>query len=1069
MSISIKKATGPSRALPLLASQTGMWLEEQRHASAPAHIVSACLKVRGPLDRAALQVSIDRLVARHENLRVTFNIESGGPKQWVHDEIDTQIVCIDLRGAGQTLDSAIHRALMAPMSLESGPLFRVTLFGLGADENALLFAIHHLVADHQSTDRLLQDFYALYQVEVTGGPNLLAPLATSYSSHVQAAAESGAGEPAKAYWRHEMASAPVPLVFATGMRRAPTGLRSTNAVIRPLDAGSAMALRQLGQGSGATSFMVHLATCAVLMQRHTGANDIVFGVPLSTRADASLQSLAGLFVNTLPLRLRFAPETTFEALLRLVRARLLRAMMHVGLPLHELIGMLQLERHAGSNPLFQVCVNHAMSTAPDRRSAGGCEFGALALPTLKAAFEVNIILLESASDLAVCFEFDEDVLSVEDAEDILDQYQSVLVHAAAMPSQAVLDLRLLDAPAPQASTAAAAPFDPVHARIERQAALTPDAVAIVCGGQRLTYAELEARAGQLASRLIEHGITRGSLVAVCTDRRPELVVAVLAVLKAGGAYVPVDQDNPDERLRFILEDTQARVLLTSKALLQRFANMPAQILCADEEAAPDATRLERLVGVATGPDDLVYCVYTSGSTGQPKGALNTHRGFANLLDWYTGDLSMRPHDRVMLASSFGFDMTQKSLLGPLCVGAQLVMPACSPAEHLAFTQALATHAPTWLSCAPSAYRSFMEAPAAVSIGTLVLGGEPLPASITSALRGRPVKLVNSYGPSECSDIAIWCERSMQHAEADDTAMPLGQPVRNVHIHLLDDRLQPVPVGVPGDLYIAGAGVGRGYLRRPDLTAAYFLPDPFGAPGSRMYKTGDIARRRRDGVLEYLGRADDQIKVRGNRVEPGEVERCLRACAGVKEAVVMLRELAGGDSHLVGYVVSQEQEVIDTDSMRRELRRQLPDYMVPTAWMTLPALPLNLNGKVDRKALPLPLRESAAQRTITAPRTSTEARLADIWKTVLNLPEVCVFDNFFDLWGQSLLAVKVIAMVAEQFGVALPTRAIFDAENLAALAAQIDQAAAQPAAPTFQPIKRQARQPVAHGQARTTVS
>lgn len=1070
MSIPIKQTSEPSRSFPLLASQTGLWLEAQRDPSALAQLVSVCLKVRGPLDRTALQASIDRLVARHENLRVTFDVESGSPRQRVNDQVDTLIHCIDLRHAGQTLESAARRVLTTPMSLESGPLFRVTLFELDGHEHALLFAIHHLIADHQSSNRLLLDFHALYEAEVTGGTDPLGPLATPYGVYVQSVAHADDAEPARAYWRQEMASPPAPLLFASSRRQAPTGRRSADTVVRRLETGTVTAMRQLASGSGATSFMVHLAACAVLMQRHTGAQDIVFGVPLSTRTDVDSQSLAGLFVNTLPLRLRFTPDTTFEALLRLVRARLLRAMMHVGLPLHELIGMLQLKRHAGSNPLFQVCVNYAASSPSHPVPASACDFEAFALPTLKAAFEVNLILLESPSAATVCFEFDEDVLSIEDVEDILDQYRSVLLHAAARPTQSVRDIRLLEAPGAPTATAPEEPFDPVHARIERQAALTPDAVAVVSAAQRLTYAELEARARRLASRLIEQGVGRGSLVVICTDRRPEMVVAVLAVLKAGAAYVPVDQDNPDERLRFILDDTQARVLLTSNALVQRFACMPAEVLCADDDALAAATGLDRDIGAGTRPDDLIYCVYTSGSTGKPKGALNTHRGFANLLDWYTGDLSMRSEDRVMLASSFGFDLTQKSLLGPLCVGAQLLMPGCSPTDHIDFTQALARHAPTWLNCAPSAFRSFMTAPGAALIGTLVLGGEPLPATITSALHGRPVKLVNSYGPSECADVAIWCERSMQHVDADDTAMPLGRPVRNVRIHLLDDSLRPVPAGVPGDLYIAGAGVGRGYLRRPDLTAVHFLPDPFGAPGSRMYKTGDLARRRRDGILEYLGRADDQIKVRGNRVEPGEVERCLRGCDGVREAVVMLRELADGEAHLVGYVVPQERQAIDTDRLRRELRRQLPDYMVPTAWMTLSALPLNLNGKVDRKSLPLPLREAAVSRTITAARTPTEARLADIWKTVLELPEVCVFDNFFDLWGQSLLAVKIAALVAEQFGVALPTRAVFDAENLAALAVHIDQLTTQPAVvPAVRPIRRQARQPAATGNVKTPLN
>nr|WP_168191909.1 non-ribosomal peptide synthetase [Chromobacterium phragmitis] len=1015
-----------------------MWLEELRQESAPAHVFPVCLKVLGPLDVAALQTSIDRLVERHESLRVSFIVNSSDPKQQVNETVDVTIRRVVMQHTG-LLEHTIVQILLETMSLEGGPLFRVTLLELGPEENVLLFAVHHLVVDHQSIDRLLQDFYAIYHSEVNGERCPLTPLATPYSTHVQAVADAGVSPEAAAYWRHEMTDLPAPLLFASGdVGQAQTGRRSAKTAIRHLDVETTAALRKLGTESGATPFMVHLAICAVLMQRHTGAQDIVFGVPLSTRSDSRLQSLVGLFVNTLPLRLRFSPCSTFEALLRLVRARLLRTMMHVGLPLHELIGMLRLERHTGSNPLFHVCVNYAMSTTPDRISSGGCDFETVALPALKAAFEVNFTLLESTTGSRVCFEFDEDVLSADDAEDILDQYLRVLAQVSEMPRQAVRDIHLHDTPSFSiATTSNNTPFEPVHKRIERQATQSPDVVAIVCAGQQLTYAELNARANRMALLLIEQGAVPGSLIAICTDRRPEMVVAVLAVLRVGGAYIPIDQDNPDERLKFILEDTQAHIFMTSRSLFHRFSHLPVTILCADEDELGELESDDENVDVAVGPDDLAYCVYTSGSTGQPKGALNTHAGFANLLDWYTQDIPMRPVDRVMLASSFGFDMTQKTLLGPLSVGAKLLMPGCTPADHHGFTQALTTHRPSWLSCAPSAFRSFMDSPAIDNIDTLVLGGEPLDDAILTALRGKPVKLVNSYGPSECADIAIWCARLMHLTDADDTAMPLGEPVRNVRIYVLDDQLRPVPAGVPGDLYIAGAGVGRGYLRRPDLTNKHFLPDPFGMPGSRMYKTGDLGRRRRDGVFEYLGRTDDQVKLRGNRIEPGEIENCLRACDSVQDSVVVLREVAPGETHLVAYVVARVAHSIEVDKLRRTLRRMLPEFMVPTAWVTLSALPLNLNGKIDRKALPLPLRITDTVRAITPPRTPTEACLIDIWKTVLGVQQVCVFDNFFDLWGQSLLAVKVAALVAKRLGVPLPIRAIFDAKDIATLASAID--------------------------------
>jgi amino acid adenylation domain-containing protein len=1048
------------KSLPLLKSQKGMWIAEQIHAASNSHIVPICVVIRGPLDHRALQDAIDRLVIRHENLRVRFGVVQGTPRQLVQGEIDTALLYVDLHESKSVLQDSIRAELETPMDVEEGPLFRARLYLLGVEEHALLFAVHHLVIDHQSSDQLLRDFYALYDASVAHVPlsAALPPLALTYSDHALSGSDAQTDDLTRNYWRKDMADLPVPLLFASGNRIVPKGLRSAGYVLRQLDPSAERSLRHFAGTSGFTPFMVHLAICAVLLQRHTGAADIVLGVPFSTRSSADTQALTGLFVNTMPLRLRFSPPTSFEALLQLVRARLLRAMMYSNLPLHELISMLRLERHAGSNPLFKVCVNHATGTSP-QTSAGGCNFDLLALPTLKAAFEVNLILIESTAGLSVCFEFDEDALSINDAKDILDQYEHILEAVSVTPALPVRDLKLIAIERDPAISACRQASEPVHQRIERQSSRSPDGIAIVCGARRLTYTELNARANQLASLLIDIGVGSDTLVAICIDQSPEMVIGVLAVLKAGGAYVPIDQDNPDERLRFILTDTKARILLTSTPLLYRFREIPATILCIDEEST-FAGRSNQNPAVKVDMCSLIYCVYTSGSTGQPKGALNTHAGFANLVDWYVErGLNMSADARVMLASSFGFDMTQKSLLGPLCVGASLMMPACSPAEHIGFTQALTTYRPTWLSCAPSAFRTFMDIPAAAEIGTLVLGGEPLDSSLVAALQGKPVTLVNSYGPSECSDIAIWCMRDMLYDDDQDTTMPLGKPIPNVEIHILDERLQPVPAGVPGDLYIAGAGVGRGYLRRPELTAEQFLPNPYGEPGSRMYKTGDIGRRRRDGIIEYLGRADTQIKLRGNRVEPGEIESSLRGCAGVHEAVVMLKELTPGGPHLVAYIVPQEGHTIEIDVLRRELRQHLPHYMVPTAWMQLATLPLNLNGKVDRKALPLPSRGAAVEHAITPPRTLTETQLVSIWQEVLDLPEVCVFDNFFDVWGQSLLAAKMVAKVTECFGVALPTRAIFDVENLAAMAEKIDQMMAA-CKPSLQPIKRLVRQPIA---------
>ncbi|SEQ54797.1 amino acid adenylation domain-containing protein [Pseudomonas sp. NFACC02] len=1045
------------KSVPLLRSQEGMWFTEQLDISGLSQIVSVCVNIRGHLCHQALTTAIQGLVTRHDNLRTRFVVEESEPRQRIQGKIDTQLKYIDMRSSTTNLDESLRTELAIPMDVENGPLFRATLYEVDDSNRSLLFTIHHLLMDNQSTEYLIRDFYGLYDAAVFNAAPQLPVLPFLYSEYSQNV-RAQTFESERIYWQKEMENLPTPLLFARGQHIEPTGLRSANTIKRKLDTSSTLALRSLGVKSGFTPFMVHLAISAALLQRHTGSQDIVLGVPLSTRPGSGTSGLTGLFVNTMPLRLRFPPDISFEKLLQLVRVRLLRAMMHVKLPLHELIRTLRLQRDAGSNPLFKVCVNHAVAEK-QKTNAGRCEFELRALPSLKSAFEVNLMLIESSTSCEICLEFDEDALSSNDAKEVVSQYLDILAAASAMPSLHIQDIPLFR-PQLQRTTSEPGPnLEPVHIRFERQASNVPTSVAVIYGEQQASYAELNAKANRLAMMLIEMGVNRETLVAICTDRSLDMVVSVLATMKAGGVYIPIDQDNPEERVRYILKDTKTRILLTSTSQKQRFRDMPTTVLCVDDDNLC-ASYAEQNPENRVDPDNLVYCVYTSGSTGRPKGALNTHAGFANLVDWYvTQGLNMSASARVMLASSFGFDTTQKNLLGPLCVGATLIIPPCLPTDHIAFTNALKAYRPSWLNCAPSAFRTFMNAPGVETISTLILSGEPLDEAIVKALQGKPVNLVNAYGPSECADICISFARSMSQAICQDSSMPLGTPIPNVEIYVLDDQFQHAPAGVSGHLYISGVGLGRGYLGRPDLTAQQFLPNPFGRPGSRMYRTGDIGRLRRDGVIEYLGRADNQIKLRGNRVEPGEIETLLRDCQGVAEAVVLLRDLGQGEPHLVAYVVPQKGETLTTDRLRLSLRAQLPEYMVPTAWMVLAAIPLNLNGKTDYKALPLPVRTAAGERIIYKPTTPTQVLLVDIWREVLDVPEVSIFDNFFDLWGQSLLAVRMAAMIADKLSVALPMRVIFDASNIVNMAAQIDQILATSGAVSPQLIKRQSREPI----------
>lgn len=497
---------------------------------------------------------------------------------------------------------------------------------------------------------------------------------------------------------------------------------------------------------------------------------------------------------------------------------------------------------------------------------------------------------------------------------------------------------------------------PVHERFEAQARRTPHAPALLAAPDTtISYRLLNERADRLASHLLKAGVGRDVLVAICMEQSPELVVGLLAVLKAGGAYVPIDPNNPDERIRYILADTSARLLLTTSSLSGRWAGIGANPVCVDDPAIAESGPHDddRPAPTPVQMDQLAYCIYTSGSTGLPKGALNLHRGLGNLVDWYVGEAGMSATDRVMVASSIGFDLTQKNIIAPLCIGACVLLPRCSPADASGFLKALSTLRPTWINCAPSTFRAFAASPRTRWINTVVLGGETVDEALVASLRGRDLRLINSYGPTECSDVAIWLQWQM-NTPLPAGNMPIGRPIAKVEVHLLDDAMRPVPTGEIGEICIGGVGVGRGYLGQAEKTADRFVADLQGPHGRLIYRTGDLGRMRTDGIIDFIGRRDFQVKVRGHRIELGEIESRLLECPAVAAAAVCAFEAAPGDTRLVAYVVARTPSAdTDGDALARELGTHLPDYMIPGVWVAMDSLPINLSGKIDRQSLPRP--------------------------------------------------------------------------------------------------------------------
>ncbi|HSF41084.1 MAG TPA: amino acid adenylation domain-containing protein, partial [Thermoanaerobaculia bacterium] len=794
-------------------------------------------------------------------------------------------------------------------------------------------------------------------------------------------------------------------------------------------------------------FMALLAAFDVLLCRFTGQEDVVVGSPIANRTRPELERLIGFFVNTLVLRTDASDDPPFTGLVDRVKEVSLGAFAHQDLPFEQLVEELQPRRDLSRNPLFQVMLNLLNAPPPRLEVMGGLEMSALPAGEGAALFDLQAYVTETPEGLRLAWEHNTDLFDRATIERLSHSFETLLSGIVAHPEARLWDLPLLSegersqlllrwngtaAPMPEPGT--------VHALFEAQVERTPDAVALVFEGETLTYAELNARANRLAHSLRARGVGPEALVGLRFERSVPMVLAVLAVLKAGGAYVPLDPSHPAERLAWVLEDSRAALVLT------------------EVEEVEDDTNPEPLAG----PGDLAYVIYTSGSTGRPKGVQVTHGAVANFLASMAQRPGLSPDDTLLAITTLAFDIAGLELLLPLTVGARVVLaPRETALDGTRLAGALKAHGVTVLQATPATWRLLLATGWGGDRGlTALCGGEALPRDLTRDLLPRVGTLWNVYGPTETT---IW---SSVHRVTETDVIPVGLPIANTSIHLLDRRMEPVPLGVPGELYIGGVGLARGYLRRPDLTAERFVPDPFSS-GERLYRTGDLARRFPSGEIEYLGRADHQIKIRGFRVEPGEIEAALAEDPAVRQAVVVLREDAPGDQRLVAYVVWEAAG--DVARLREILKSRLPAYMVPSAFVELPALPLTPSGKVDRRALPRPSAERVDEAAFVAPRTPTEAALAAIWTDVLGVERVGVHDGFFDLGGHSLLATQVAARVREIFRVELPLAVLFRETALEALARAIDALLASEgageAAPAIRPVPRDGEIPLSFSQQR----
>ncbi|CAG0936134.1 nonribosomal peptide synthetase DhbF [Thermoflexales bacterium] len=1060
--------------MPLSFAQQRLWFLYRLDPSSPAYNVPVALRVQGSLQVKRLELAVGEMVRRHETLRTTFSVVEGQSVQVIAAKPEAGrvpiIPLVDLQSLPKALQEVEVQRLISEEALQTfdlvrGPLLRAKLLRLAETEHVAFFTMHHIIADGWSLGVFIQEIMALYEAFSHQRSSPLPELAIQYVDFVQwqrqwfQASEVWAAQ--LSYWKRQLRNSPPALLLPTDRPRP--ALQTFQGAVQSLTLSRDLAesLKELSRQAGATLFMTLLAAFQTLLHRYTGQEDILVGTAIANRNRAETEGLIGFFVNTLVLRTDLSGDPTFRALLDRVREVALGAYTHQDLPFEKLIEELQPERDLSRTPLFQVMFDFQNAPRP------ALELSDLKLIPLKvnygtAKFDLALFMEETGQSLSATFEYNLALFDAATMTRLLAHFQTLLEDIVAQPDQHLSELTLLsEAEAHQLlvdwnETATDYPPQCGHQLFEAQVEHTPDAIAVVFEGQVLTYSELNRRANQIAHYLQDLGAGPEVCIGLCMEHSLERIVALLGILKVGAVYVPLDPMYPKERLAFMLEDVQARWLLTQVQLLARLPATAAQLICLDTDWEKIARQNTENLDQPVTAENAAYLIYTSGSTGKPKGAVIPHRGIGNLALAQIRLFDMDATSRVLQFASFSFDASISEVFTTLLAGATLCLGTKeSLLPGAALLHLLRTEAITTVTFPPAVLAALPES-SLPALRTVISAGESCSGEQVARWSTQH-RVINAYGPTEATVCA-----TATICQAKQRKPPIGRPIANVEIYILDNHHHPVPIGVPGELYIASVGLARGYLNRPDLTAQTFVPNPIlkmkrgmgKMKGShldssaqypayeqrRVYRTGDLARYLPDGNIEFLGRVDHQVKVRGYRIELSEIEAVLGQFPGVSEAIVMTWEQAPGDKRLVAYVVPRAGQPLVTSELRSFLKEQLPDYMLPAAYITLAALPLSPNGKVDRKALPAPDQSRPdLEAHFVAPLTPTEKELAEIWVGLLSIKQIGVHDNFFDLGGHSLLATQLMSQIQSQFGLELPLRECFMHPTIKGLAEIIESA------------------------------
>ena len=1040
-----------------LAQQRLLFLERLSGPSA-TYSMPATLHLNGPLDVEALRQAVVGLVERHAALRSAFPLIDGTPVLCLLDPYDPLNVSdlstmpVDARLAEAERLATAHAA--QPFDLAEGPLFRLHLLGLEPERFWLLFNMHHVISDGWSLGVLVRELSELYRAACDSRPTELPALRVQYADFAawqQARLDDDTLRGQLDYWRGQLEGAPTLLELPADRPRPARRSFRGGLVERRLDPALNARLDSFARAHGATSFMILVSAFSWLLARTSGQDDILIGTPVANRRQAASEHLIGLFLNTLVLRARPRASDDFAQLVARTQRTAVEAYANQDLPFEALVDALQPERSLAHSPLFQVMF--VMQNTPmSELSLGSVKVTMAPQPLTVAKFDLTLYVEEIDDGLVTSWEYNADIFDADRIARLAGHFEQLLLGALADPLRELGALDPLTGPERAAidawSTGPATPppFSTPLEGIEAQAARTPDAPAVVgppdAAGERvvLSHAELQCRANRLANYLRAQGLEPGARIGICLPPSADVPAALLAAMKAGAAYVPIDPAYPADRIAFMLADSGARLLLTDSATAAQLDRSPVAVHCLDTATAEIAQANDAAPTERPTPDDLLYVIYTSGSTGQPKGAGVRHGGFANLLHWYVRTLEMGPDDRGLLVSALGFDLTQKNLFAPLIAGATLHLTSDSAYDPAQLRARIASDRITWINCTPSTFYPIADGAAGLdyadltSLRWVVLGGEPIrPDRLAPwlAVDTCNARLLNSYGPTECTDVAV---AGPVDPIAEPAGVALGQPIDNVRLSVVDAGDRPVPVGQPGELLIAGAGVGTGYLNRPEMTAARFVELEIDGTRARFYRTGDRVAWRADGRLDYLGRGDQQVKLRGFRIELEEIEASLRALAGVRDGAVAVQGVAGQE-RLAGYLVADS--VPEPEVLRAALAQRLPDYMIPETFLRLDRLPLSANGKLDRAALPAVPEFNAAGRPDAAPRGATERLIADLWSSLLGVDAIDRDASFFAVGGHSLRAVQLIARIGEACGVDLPLETLFADPTVAGLASAVE--------------------------------